>query len=38
MVDGKNVFDQPTSNILKHVKILEKLLLVWEMTKQPVVY
>ena len=37
MIDGKNFFDQPINNI-KHMKILEKLLLVKEMTIQLVVY
>ena len=37
MIDGKNVFDQPLKND-KHMKILEKLLLVKEMTIQLVVY
>ena len=31
MIDGKNFFDQPVKND-KHMKILEKLLLVKEMT------
>ena len=37
MIDGKNVFDQPTKVILKHTTILEKLLLVKEMIIQFVV-
>ena len=39
MIDGKNFFDQPINNIwLKHMKILEKLPLVKEMTIELVVY
>ena len=37
MIDGKNFFNQPTKAILKHMKILGKLLLVKEMITQLVV-
>ena len=35
--DGKNFFDQPKIMILKHMKTLEKLLLVKEMVTELVV-
>ena len=34
MTDGKKVFDQPINNDIKHMKILEKLLLVKDMIIQ----
>ena len=37
MTDNKNFFDQPINSDLKHMKILEELLLVKEMITQPVV-
>ena len=37
MTDDKNFFDQPINSDLKHMKILEELLLVKEMITQPVV-
>ena len=35
MIDGKNVFINQKIAILRHMKILEKLILVKEMTTQP---
>ena len=35
MIDGKNVFINQTIAILRHMKILEKLILVKEMTARP---
>ena len=37
MIDGKTFFNQPINKVLKHMKILEKLLLVKEMIIQLVV-
>ena len=37
MIDAKSFFDQPINSMTKNTKILEKLLLVKEMTIQPVV-
>ena len=37
MTDDKNFFDQPINSDLKHMKILEELLLVKEIITQPVV-
>ena len=37
MIDGRNFFNQPINNMSKHMKILEKLLQVKEMTMQLVV-
>ena len=37
-IDGRNFFDQPINDILKHMKRLQKLLLVKEMITRLVVY